>query len=50
MRQESIKLLSKTVGGELAAEIETSSANDYNNWANECSANTDSVSKNFLKH
>jgi len=34
---------------EMAAEMETSSANDYNNWANECSANADSVSKKLFE-
>lgn len=34
---------------ELAAEMETSSANDYNKWANECSANADSVSKKLFE-
>lgn len=33
----------------LAAEMETSSANDYNKWANECSANADSVSKKLFE-
>ncbi|MBW6480714.1 MAG: bacterioferritin [Bacteroidales bacterium] len=34
---------------EMAAELETSSANDYNNWANECSKNADSVSKTLFE-
>ncbi len=34
---------------ELAAEMETSSALDYNNWANECSKNADSVSKTLFE-
>jgi bacterioferritin len=34
---------------ELAVEMETSSANDYNKWANECSANADSVSKKLFE-
>ncbi len=34
---------------ELAGEMETSSANDYNKWANECSANADSVSKKLFE-
>ena len=33
----------------MAAEMETSSANDYNNWANVCSANADSVSKKLFE-
>ena len=34
---------------EMAAEMETSSANDYNKWANECSANNDSGSKKIFE-
>jgi len=34
---------------EMAAEMEISSANDYNNWANECSENADSVSKKLFE-
>lgn len=34
---------------EMAAEMETASANDYNNWANECSRNADSVSKKLFE-
>ena len=34
---------------ELAADMETASARDYNNWANECSANADSVSKSLFE-
>ena len=34
---------------ELAAEMETSSANDYNRWANECAQNADSVSKKLFE-
>lgn len=34
---------------ELAAEMETQSANDYNQWANECSQNADSVSKKLFE-
>ena len=34
---------------ELAAEMETASANDYNLWANECSKNADSVSKTLFE-
>jgi bacterioferritin len=34
---------------ELAASMETSSAKDYNNWANECSKNADSVSKKLFE-
>jgi bacterioferritin len=34
---------------EMAADMETSSANDYNNWANECSKNADSVSKKLFE-
>jgi len=33
----------------MAAEMETNSALDYNNWANECSANADSVSKKLFE-
>jgi bacterioferritin len=33
----------------LAAEMETGSAMDYNKWANECSANADSVSKKLFE-
>lgn len=33
----------------MAAEMETQSANDYNNWANECSKNADSVSKKLFE-
>jgi bacterioferritin len=34
---------------ELAAIMETGSANDYNAWANECSKNADSVSKKLFE-
>jgi len=34
---------------ELAANMETSSANDYNKWANECAQNADSVSKKLFE-
>jgi bacterioferritin len=34
---------------EMAVKMVESSARDYNLWANECSANADSVSKRFLK-
>ena len=34
---------------EMASEMETSSANDYNKWANECSANADSASKKLFE-
>ena len=34
---------------EMAANMETSSANDYNLWANECSKNADSVSKKLFE-
>jgi bacterioferritin len=34
---------------EKAAEMETGSIRDYNNWANECSANADSVSKKLFE-
>jgi len=34
----------------LSADMETSSANDYNNWANECSKNADSVSKSLFEN
>jgi bacterioferritin len=34
---------------EMAAGMETGSANDYNNWANECSKNADSVSKKLFE-
>lgn len=33
----------------MAAEMETSSARDYNVWANECAANADSVSKKLFE-
>lgn len=34
---------------EMAVEMEIASAKDYNNWANECSANADSVSKKLFE-
>jgi bacterioferritin len=34
---------------EMAVQMETSSANDYNKWANECSQNADSVSKKLFE-
>jgi bacterioferritin len=34
---------------EMARDMETASANDYNNWANECSRNADSVSKKLFE-
>ncbi len=34
---------------ELASQMEQSSARDYNMWANECSANADSVSKQLFE-
>lgn len=34
---------------ELASSMETSSAKDYNNWANECSQHADSVSKKLFE-
>lgn len=34
---------------EMATEMETGSAIDYNKWANECSANADSVSKKLFE-
>ncbi len=34
---------------EMASEMETSSANDYNKWANECSANADNASKKLFE-
>jgi bacterioferritin len=34
---------------EMAGRMETSSANDYNKWANECSQNADSVSKKLFE-
>jgi len=34
---------------DLATKMEESSANDYNKWANECSANADSVSKKLFE-
>ncbi|HSW68417.1 MAG TPA: bacterioferritin [Bacteroidales bacterium] len=34
---------------ELAAEMETQSAAEYNEWANECSRNADSVSKKLFE-
>lgn len=33
----------------MAADMETNSASDYNKWANECSANNDSVSKKLFE-
>jgi bacterioferritin len=33
----------------MASDMETSSANDYNNWANECAKNADSVSKKLFE-
>ena len=33
----------------MATEMETASARDYNAWANECSANADSVSKKLFE-
>jgi len=32
-----------------AAEMETGSVDDYNNWANECGANADSVTKKMFE-
>jgi len=34
---------------QLATKMETHSANDYNQWANECSKNADSVSKKLFE-
>ena len=34
---------------EMAGRMETSSANDYNKWANECTQNADSVSKKLFE-
>ena len=34
---------------ELAGDMETASANDYNKWANECAQNADSVSKKLFE-
>jgi bacterioferritin len=34
---------------DMATKMEESSANDYNHWANECSANADSVSKKLFE-
>lgn len=34
---------------EMATKMEESSANDYNQWANECSQNNDSVSKKLFE-
>jgi bacterioferritin len=34
---------------QMAADMETSSANDYNKWANECAQNADSVSKKLFE-
>lgn len=34
---------------ELAGKMEENSANDYNKWANECTKNTDSVSKKLFE-
>jgi bacterioferritin len=33
----------------MASEMETSSANDYNKWANDCAQNADSVSKKLFE-
>jgi bacterioferritin len=33
----------------MACDMETSSANDYNKWANECSQNADSASKKIFE-
>ena len=33
----------------LASEMETSSVNDYNKWANECAQNADSASKKIFE-
>ena len=35
---------------ELAARMETGSVEDYNNWANQCAANADSVSKKLFEN
>ena len=35
---------------EIAGKMEESSANDYNNWANECAQNADSVSKKLFEN
>jgi len=34
---------------QLASDMETNSANDYNKWANECAQNADSVSKKLFE-
>jgi bacterioferritin len=34
---------------DMAVDMETSSANDYNQWANECSANADNASKKLFE-
>ena len=34
---------------QIAADMETGSANDYNKWANECSVNADSASKKIFE-
>ncbi len=34
---------------DMAAKMEEASANDYNNWANECAQNADSVSKKLFE-
>jgi len=34
---------------DMAAKMEEASANDYNNWANECAKNADSVSKKLFE-
>jgi len=39
----------KTNHPNIATEMETGSARDYNEWANECSANSDSVSKKLFE-
>lgn len=43
------KLQNVTEMLQLAADMETSSQNDYNNWANECAKNADSVSKKLFE-
>ncbi len=47
--QEVKKILDVKQMLELAAKMETGSANDYNKWANECAQNADSVSKKLFE-
>jgi bacterioferritin len=47
--QEVEKILDVKKMLELAASMETKSANDYNQWANDCAQNADSVSKKLFE-